>query len=146
MGRHAQASDAQHMLPHLSRLHRGGSGFPTRARPQTLARISRFADRQLPRHRSGGFSGSRLNGVYLSRRWAEGCVRGRELLHQIKLRGYTGSFSHLERLLTKWRRSDDAKVSAAPVAEPKTELKPTMVTAPAVGLHLTSSARGGRSQ
>src|SRR5271165_5845767 len=29
---------------------------------------------------------------YLSRRWAEGCVRGRELFREIKLRGYTGSF------------------------------------------------------
>lgn len=33
----------------------------------------------------------------------EGCVRGRYLLHEIKLRGCTGSFSHLERLLTQWR-------------------------------------------
>jgi hypothetical protein len=40
---------------------------------------------------------------YLSRRWAEGCVHGRELFLSIKLRGYTGSFSHLERLLAKWR-------------------------------------------
>jgi hypothetical protein len=40
---------------------------------------------------------------YLSRRWDEGCVRGRYLLHEIKLRGCTGSFSHLERLLTQWR-------------------------------------------
>ena len=31
---------------------------------------------------------------YLSRRWAEGCVRGRELLHEIKLRGYTSGFCH----------------------------------------------------
>jgi hypothetical protein len=46
---------------------------------------------------------------YLSRRWAEGCVRGRELLYEIKLRGYSGSFSHLERLLAKWRRANDAK-------------------------------------
>jgi len=30
---------------------------------------------------------------YLSRRWEEGCVRGRELLYEIKLRGYTGSLS-----------------------------------------------------
>ena len=29
---------------------------------------------------------------YLSRRWAEGCVRGRGVLNEIKLRGYTGSF------------------------------------------------------
>jgi len=40
---------------------------------------------------------------YLSRRWAEGCMRGRHLFHEIKARGYTGSFSNLERLLAKWR-------------------------------------------
>ena len=39
---------------------------------------------------------------YLSRRWSEGCVRGRRLLQEIKARGYTGSFSNLERLLAKW--------------------------------------------
>ena len=67
---------------------------------------------------------------YLSRRWAEGCVRGRQLLHEIKLRGYTGSFSHLERLLAKWRRAGVAQeLPAPPIAEPKTE-PPTMVTAP----------------
>jgi hypothetical protein len=40
---------------------------------------------------------------YLSRRWAEGCVRGRQLFRKVKARGYTGSFSNLERLLAKWR-------------------------------------------
>ena len=40
---------------------------------------------------------------YLSRRWSEGCVRGRRLFQEIKARGYTGSFSNLERLLAKWR-------------------------------------------
>jgi hypothetical protein len=40
---------------------------------------------------------------YLFRRWSEGCVRGRRLFHEIKARGYTGSFSNLERLLSKWR-------------------------------------------
>jgi hypothetical protein len=34
---------------------------------------------------------------------AEGCVRGRHLFHEIEARGYTGSFSNLERLLAKWR-------------------------------------------
>lgn len=64
---------------------------------------------------------------YLSRRWAEGCVRGRELLHEIKLRGYTGSFSHLERLLAKWRRASGAKVvTLPPVPEPK--IAPTLTT------------------
>ena len=40
---------------------------------------------------------------YLSRRWAEGCVRGQRLFNEIRSRGYSGSFSNLERLLAKWR-------------------------------------------
>ena len=40
VGRHAQASDAQHVLCQLSRIRRGGSRFPAATRPQTLARIS----------------------------------------------------------------------------------------------------------
>jgi len=68
---------------------------------------------------------------YLSRRWAEGCVRGRELLHEIRLRGYIGSFSHLERLLAKWRRARGAKVVTLPPApEPTTALTPTIATVP----------------
>ena len=43
--------------------------------------------------------------MYLSRRWAEGCVRGRRLFNEIKTRGYSGSFSNLERLLAKWRHT-----------------------------------------
>ena len=71
---------------------------------------------------------------YPSRRWANGCVRGRQLLEEIKLRGYTGSFSHLERLLAKWRRVDDAKVSSAVIGGPRAESKPqpTMTPAPRV--------------
>ena len=68
---------------------------------------------------------------YLSRRWAEGCVRGRELLYEIKLRGYSGSFSHLERLLAKWRRANDAKVvMLPPVPEPTTAPTTTIATVP----------------
>jgi transposase len=40
---------------------------------------------------------------YLARRWSEGRVRGRDLFVEIKLQGYTGSYSHLERLLSTWR-------------------------------------------
>ena len=66
---------------------------------------------------------------YLSRRWAEGCIRGRELLREIKLRGYTGSFSHLERLLAKWRC---ARGSTAANLPDRTALlaPPPIVTAP----------------
>jgi lambda repressor-like predicted transcriptional regulator len=68
---------------------------------------------------------------HLSRRWAEGCVRGRELLYEIKLRGYSGSFSHLERLLAKRRRANDAKVvTLPPVPEPTRALPTTIATVP----------------
>ena len=40
---------------------------------------------------------------YLARRWSEGRVRGRDLFDEIKLQRYTGSYSHLERLLSTWR-------------------------------------------
>jgi hypothetical protein len=43
---------------------------------------------------------------FLSRRWADGDKVGRRLFHDIRHRGYTGSFSHLERLLSEWRRSE----------------------------------------
>ena len=49
---------------------------------------------------------------YLSRRWSEGCVRGRRLFQEIKARGYTGSFSNLERLLAKWRNPKCRTVKA----------------------------------
>lgn len=38
-----------------------------------------------------------------TRRWTEGCVRGRHLFQEIRARGYTGSMSHLQRLLAQWR-------------------------------------------
>jgi transposase len=53
---------------------------------------------------------------YLSRRWAEGCVRGRRLFQEIKARGYTGSFSNLERLLAKWRNPKREVARPAPPA------------------------------
>jgi transposase len=64
---------------------------------------------------------------YLSRRWEEGCVRGRELFYEIKLRGYSGSFSHLERLLAKWRRANDAKVVTLPPVPERTTAPTTMI-------------------
>jgi len=63
---------------------------------------------------------------HLSRRWAEGCVRGRRLFQEIKARGYTGSFSNLERLLAKWRipkrkvARPELSVPRAPAVDPAT--------------------------
>ncbi len=83
---------------------------------------------------------------YLSRRWAEGCVRGRELLHEIKLRGYIGSFSHLERLLAKWRRAGSTNVVTSPPVPQPTTAPPTTTMAasisPIVAASLCIKPRG----
>jgi len=57
--------------------------------------------------------------AFLTQCWKDGNRRGRHLFHDIKRRGYTGSFSNLERLLATWRRAerpeaDEDKVDAAP--------------------------------
>jgi hypothetical protein len=46
---------------------------------------------------------------FLTRRWAEGDRVGRRLFQDIRRRGYTGSFSNLERLLSTWRASSRGK-------------------------------------
>jgi len=51
---------------------------------------------------------------YLSSRWTEGCVRGRRLFKEIEARGYTGSFSNLDRLLAKWRNPKRKVARPAP--------------------------------
>ena len=43
---------------------------------------------------------------YLSQRWAEGFRTARHLLPEIQKLGYTGSLTHLERLLSQWRRAE----------------------------------------
>ena len=56
---------------------------------------------------------------FLARRWAEGDKVGRRLFHDIRHRGYTGSRSHLERLLSEWRRVERPERSQR--SEPKKE-------------------------
>jgi transposase len=48
---------------------------------------------------------------FLARRWAEGDKIGRRLFHDVRYRGYTGSRSHLERLLSEWRRVERPETS-----------------------------------
>jgi hypothetical protein len=56
---------------------------------------------------------------HLARRWAEGCTSGRALLLEIRDLGYTGSLSHLGRLLAGWRRAGSpVTVDAATAATP----------------------------
>ena len=56
-------------------------------------------------------------GQYLARRWNEGCTMGRQLLAEIRLLGYTGSLTHLQRLLNSWRQAHFAAVLTAPMPE-----------------------------
>ena len=52
--------------------------------------------------------------AYLARRWAEGCTMGRELLAEIRLLGYAGSLTHLQRLLNTWRQTHFAATVGSP--------------------------------
>lgn len=71
---------------------------------------------------------------YLLRRWTAGVVRGRDLFDEIKRRGYIGRFSNLERLLTTWRRANDARTDIAPSAPSITAPSaPTRILDPVTG-------------
>ena len=82
--------------------------------------------------------------IYLSRRWAEGCTTGRDLLPEIKYLGYTGSLSQLERLLTQWRHAGHAMVIDAPAAETGILSDPTtgQLVSPIVAAALCIKPRG----
>ncbi len=55
----------------------------------------------------------------LSRLWASGCTHGRRLFHAIQRRGYTGSYSHLQRMLAPWRRAGSDKEASTPPPTPE---------------------------
>jgi transposase len=76
----------------------------------------------LPQHNASSpkTSSPRRFEDHLSRRWAEGCMRGRRLFQEIKARGYTGSFSNLERLLAKWR-TPKRKVARPALSPPRAQ-------------------------
>jgi hypothetical protein len=55
--------------------------------------------------------------TYLARRWNEGCTMGKQLLAEIRPLGYTGSLTHLQRLLNSWRRAHFAAAIGVPMPE-----------------------------
>ena len=55
--------------------------------------------------------------AYLARRWNEGCTMGKQLLAEIRPLGYTGSLTHLQRLLNSWRRAHFAAAIGIPVPQ-----------------------------
>lgn len=77
---------------------------------------------------------------FLARRWAEGDRVGRRLFHDIRRRGYLGSSSHLERLLSTWRRRDSAtsRAPTQPSPPPKSEpLGESCAVDPATGWQIS---------
>ena len=55
---------------------------------------------------------------FLERRWAAGDRSGRRLFHDVRNRGYIGSFSHLERLLSTWRKGAPPGQTPSPPSQP----------------------------
>ena len=55
---------------------------------------------------------------FLERRWAAGDRSGRRLFHDVRNRGYIGSFSHLERLLSTWRKGAPPGQTPSPPPQP----------------------------
>ena len=81
---------------------------------------------------------------FLSRRWAEGCVRGRQLFREVKARGYTGNFSNLERLLAKWRPPTRNAPQPAPTIAPVRAFDPATggLISPIIAAALCIKPRG----
>ena len=67
--------------------------------------------------------------AFLAARWKDGNRCGRHLFHDIKQRGYTGSFSNLERLLASWRRPERS-VKDSELAAPILSYQPGRDAAP----------------
>lgn len=55
---------------------------------------------------------------FLAQYWKDGNRCGRHLFHDVKQRGYTGSFSNLERLLGAWRRAEKPAIDKPPANTP----------------------------
>ena len=93
---------------------------------------------------------------HLSRRWAEGCTTGRDLLPEIKCLGYTGSLSQLERLLSQWRRAcrpagiDGPAAKTAMLSDPSTGNLISPIVAAALCIYkatrATDGAAGGKGR
>ena len=82
---------------------------------------------------------------FLTRRWADGDRVGRRLFHDLQHRGYTGSFSNLERLLSTWRAgSRDKKPSKQqsnkPIESPAVDPATGWLISPVVAASLCMKA------
>ncbi|SDR63580.1 Transposase [Rhizobiales bacterium GAS113] len=77
---------------------------------------------------------------FLERRWAAGDRSGRRLFHDVRNRGYIGSFSHLERLLATWREGAPGLTPSPPPQPPPAKVEPlgeTQAIDPATGWQIS---------
>jgi hypothetical protein len=80
--------------------------------------------------------------AYLARRWAEGCTLGRALLAEIRPLGYTGSLTHLQRLLKTWRQPHFVAAAGLPVPQAVLEDTARQTVPPIVAAALCIKPRG----
>ena len=129
--RHAHRRSRQAIFDQIHTLHEAGTSIRDIARetgfgPRSIRKWLKFSS---PPDRGAKALFTRLFPGLSVAPLGGGCVRGRKLLHEIKLRGYTGSFSHLERLLAKWRNARSTKVVKGVVTAPPC---PSLSSAPTI--------------
>ena len=85
-------------------------------------------------------------GTFLSQCWKNGNRCDRHLFHDVRQRGYTGSFANLERLLGAWRRVERGQADDVPHAalklEPVRDPDTGHVISPVVAAALCIKPRG----
>ncbi len=78
--------------------------------------------------------------------WRDGNRCGRHLFHDVRKRGYTGSFSNLERLLGAWRRAEREQAADIPPSasgmEPVRDPETGHVISPVIAATLCIKPRG----
>jgi transposase len=81
---------------------------------------------------------------FLAQRWNEGSKNGRRLLTEVQLQGYTGSISHLQRLLSHWRRAGSAVLVQKPSIkdDPPATVPPRPIVSPIAASILCIKPRG----
>lgn len=109
------------------------------------ARLDALPERAIMAPRTTTPNGFR---TYLAQRWAAGCTMGRELLAEIRTLGYTGSLTHLQRLLNRWRRAHFAAEAGAPALQNAVIVENSMapVVSPIVAAMLCIKPRGMLTQ
>ncbi len=78
--------------------------------------------------------------------WNEGIRTGRRLLTEIRQKGYTGSVSHLQRLLSQWRRAGSAVPVQKPHVKDTSLMPPPRIVPPIAASILCIKPRGQLSR